>query len=587
MISLRGIIFFLGVTFTSVLFGQDISFTATVNKSKVGLGQNIELKYKINKQGTGDFKTPNFKGFRVLQGPFKGVSQTYNNGAYAYNLTYTYILQSNKIGDFVLGKASLMYKDKKVNSNSIKISVVDASSLPKNPNDPNFIADQNIHLKTEFSNNSPYVGQSLYAEIKLLISDKLSIHNYNLLSKAQYNGFWNQEIEIRELKTESIVYNGESYLSVTIQKALLIPQKSGKLVIEPIEVQLMVGIPTGRADFWGNMMTKKVNRTFTTKRRFLNVKELPLAGKPFDFNGAVGDFKLKVKSSKSELKSNESAQLVVSVSGTGNIKLFELPKIELPLEIEIYTPEHKENIRTTTIGLKGNVEDHYTIVPQYKGEYIIPEVSFSYFNPIKKKYYTLKSKEIPVSVKEGKNSPSITESGTYKQGVKISGDDFRFIQTKTVFNKTDDIDFYGSGLYYLLLILGFIMFPITLVLGKILNKNKSNIDFNKQKINSKLAKKYFSESKKALGKKELFYIALEKALHNYLKSKLRVETTDISKDNIIDLLKSKNIHEIIIKDFIKVLNDCDFARYSPTTDAMMKEEYKKAIEVISKLDKQL
>ena len=102
-----------------------------------------------------------------------------------------------------------------------------------------------------------------------------------------------------------------------------------------------------------------------------------------------------------------------------------------------------------------------------------------------------------------------------------------------------------------------------------------------------MAKKYLSEAKKQLGNKEGFYIALEKALHNYLKAKLQIETADISKDKITAILTNKNIIPEVILAFIGVLDDCDFARYTPITDVMMQNEYEKAKEAISELDKQL
>ena len=40
-------------------------------------------------------------------------------------------------------------------------------------------------------------------------------------------------------------------------------------------------------------------------------------------------------------------------------------------------------------------------------------------------------------------------------------------------------------------------------------------------------------------------------------------------------------------EFIDVLNDCDFARFTPTTNVMMEQEYNKAKDVITKIDKQL
>jgi galactitol-specific phosphotransferase system IIB component len=90
-----------------------------------------------------------------------------------------------------------------------------------------------------------------------------------------------------------------------------------------------------------------------------------------------------------------------------------------------------------------------------------------------------------------------------------------------------------------------------------------------------------------LGKKEAFYEALERALHNYLKAKLGVETSDISKENITQILQKRNVNDTTIKQFIDVLKASDFARYTPVTDTEMKQEYERAKQVIVELDKQL
>jgi len=322
---------------------------------------------------------------------------------------------------------------------------------------------------------------------------------------------------------------------------------------------------------------------------------LPLEGQPADFIGAVGDFELNVGTSKSSLKANESTQLKVAISGKGNLKLFEIPKVVTPKELEVYTPEHKENLtisRSGIKGMRGKVYDQYTVVPQYKGKYKIPPVSFSYFNPKEEKYHTLTSKEVFVNVTEGKelvtNSDALVgEPSANKQKVVASNDNFRYIQNSTTFIAVKSEDFFKSTLFYLLLLLPLLAIPLGILFGKNQKARANDLIGNRTRKADKLARRYLSQAKKQLGVKEAFYIALEKALHNYLKAKLHIETSEISKERITELLDKKGVNREIISSFITVLDDCDFARYAPVTDVMMNEEYDKAKEVITKLDKQL
>jgi predicted house-cleaning noncanonical NTP pyrophosphatase (MazG superfamily) len=289
------------------------------------------------------------------------------------------------------------------------------------------------------------------------------------------------------------------------------------------------------------------------------------------------------------LNANEAAQIKVEVKGSGNLKLFEIPKIITPAELEAYTPEHKESVTTSLSGLNGSISDAYTVVPQYKGKYKIPEVSFSYFNPKEEKYNTITAAAVFIEVTEGKELPSSASdtTGSFKKNVVANGNNFRFIALETTLNPTIKKDFLHSAEFYLLLLLPFLVMPIVILIGKKRAKRAGDVFGNKIRNANKLARKYLSEAKKQLGKKEAFYVALEKALHNFLKAKLQIETSEISKEKIVELLQNKGVDANAIKELISVLNDCDFARYTPTTDVMMKNEYEKTVEILTEIDKQL
>ena len=181
----------------------------------------------------------------------------------------------------------------------------------------------------------------------------------------------------------------------------------------------------------------------------------------------------------------------------------------------------------------------------------------------------------------------MTQLPPIKKNVVANGNNFRFIALDTAFKPAVKTDFLHSLEFYLLLLLPFLVIPIGILMGKKRAKRAGDIFGNKIRNANKLARKYLSEAKKQLGKKEAFYVALEKALHNFLKAKLQIETSEISKEKIVDLLQNKGVDASTINEFIIVLNNCDFARYTPTTDVMMKNEYEKTVEILTKIDKQL
>ncbi len=569
------------------IFAQQAELTATVSKNKLGVNQRLRVEFSINKQGADNFTPPNFKNFKIVGGPSQSVSQSWIHGKSTFSQSYTYIIQPLRKGEFNLPSATIQLDGKTLKSDPVKIIVTKAVKVPKNPNDPDYIAEQNIHLVAEVSKAKPYVGEGIYVEYRLYFSNNVGIYDNAITESPQYIGFWNQEIKIKNYDFKTAMYNGEQYRYAVLHRALLIPTKSGKLTIDPMKMDILVAVPTGRADFFGNPITRRVRKQYASAKKTIAAKDLPEEGKPESFTGAVGEFTYTLTSNKNTLKANESSELKVVVAGKGNLKLFELPKIETPKELEVYQPERKEKVRITSSGLKGSVSDTYTVVPEYKGKYKIPNTEFSYFNPKDNKYHSIATDDIFVNVTEGKELAKTPNNQVTKQDIQVTGNNFRFIQTTTSLGVIDNRNFFKSILFYILLILPLIAIPLAIFIGKKKSERDADIIGNKQRKADRLAKKYLSEASQQLGNKEQFYEALERALHNYLKAKLNVETSDISREKITEILDDKNIDIATIDQFIDVLKQCDFARYTPLTNTQMTQEYNNAKQVITSLDKQL
>ena len=566
-----------------------VTFKTAVSKSELGLNERLRIEFSIDKQGADDFTPPNFNNFKVLAGPSQSSSFSSINGKTSYKLTYTYVIQPTVKGTFTIPSASITYEGQTIRSNTVRVTVSDAIIIPEDPDDPRYVAQNNIHLVAEISNSAPFVGESISVVYKLYVNTgKVNVQNTREVSSPSFSGFWNQSIDVKKWVAKNGTYGGKPHRYVIVRKTVLIPHKSGELVIDPMEMEITAGIPIGRRDFFGNMLMNDISFTLTSGKKTIRVKELPYQNKPFNFTGAVGDFEFNVTASKTSLNANESAQIKVELAGEGNLKLVKLPGVETPKGLEMYEPEHKEEIKTTLSGLRGKVFDQYAVVPQFRGKFKIPGVTFSYFNPKEEKYYTVNTEPLILNALQGKTFSDDINADQTKRSVVSNESDIRYIQSKTTFVSINkEADFYGSDLFYILLILPLLSIPLGIFIGKKKKERDSDIVGNKRRKADRLARKYLSQAKKQLGKKEEFYIALEKALHNYLKAKLHVETSDISKERIAEILQSKSVNEQTINEFKTVLDNCDYARYTPSTDVMMKQEYEKAKEIIAKIDKQL
>ena len=493
-------------------------------------------------------------------------------------------------GTLTIRQASVEINGHIYKTNPVKINVTNAIEQPKDPNNaPQISANDALHLVAEVSKTNPYINEPITVVYKLYFSYNIGISNWRELNKPKYNDFWSQNIDIKELVAEEGNYNGERYRYVVLRKTVLYPQKSGKLEIEPLSLDLDVQLPTNRRDVFGRVQVVEDSKRVSAPSRIVTVKPLPEAGKPADFSGAVGNFSFKVTPSKTTLKNGESLELKVAVLGKGNLKLFDLPKPVVPNSFEMYDPVHSENVQTPLSGMTGSIIDSYTIIPQFKGKYPIKPMSFSYFDLGTNSYKRIASPEIMVDVMDGPTASQgdVASANTVSKNKISATEQFKFIKSKTNLQSINQPDFFGSGLYYGLLVFPFLLIPAIVLFKKKKEAIDGDIIGNRIKKSNVLAKKYLSEAQKHINNKEPFYIALEKALHNFLKAKLHIETSEMSKEKITEILLSRKATPETVSAFIKLTESCEFARYAPSTNEEIHHDYDKAVAIISDLEKQI
>ena len=585
------IFLFFSITIISNLNAQDdsVSFEAVLSKKSLGINENLRVDFKMNKDGD-NFTPPSFKGFTVVGGPNQSVSNMWVNGKRTFSKSYSYFLNPSKKGSLTIGQATIEIDDNIYKTLPVKISVSESVAVSKDPNDPTYVVNENLHLVAEISNTNPYLNEGISIVYKLFYSPQINVTNVGEIETPEFENFWSQNIKIPRLQIERGSFKGDNYNFVTWKKTVLYPQKSGKLDILPLSLDVSVDVPTNRRDFFGNRTYNQVSKKVTAGKRSINVKALPVNA-PESFNGAVGKFDITLNTNKTELNASESLQATVKISGKGNLKLFSPPSVQVPSSLEKYDPEYNEKVSTSLTGMKGFISNTYTLVPQFQGKYPVSSVEFTFFNPQLNKYETINSDDIIINVLEGplsldENNINITNIQN-SNNILPSINQFKFIKTDSDLIKINSKPFIYSLSFYLILIFPVLAILLLFIFFKSNNIRSSKLKESRSRRANKLAKKYLSDARKNLENKDMFYVALEKALHNFLKSKLFIETSDYSKEKISKLLYSKDIEKESLELFIKLIENCEFARFTPASDVKINNDYENAVKVITKIDKEI
>ena len=565
---------------------SQVNFTTKLSKNQLGLNERVKVEFSVDKDGD-NFIPPTFENFRIVGGPSQSIRNSWINGKRSYSKTYSYFLSPIEKGSFEIGQASIEVDGDIYKTLPVQIIVTSAVDKPTNPNDPNYIADKKIHLVAELSDNNPFLNEAVSVIYKLYVAPDTGVDNWRELEAPRYANFWSNNIDIKSLNVQNGTYKGEPYRYVVLRRTLLYPQKTGKLKIEPLTLDISVQVPSNRRDFFGNLISSSVNKTVSSGSSTIDVKPLPLNNKPLDFSGAVGNFNFEIKSDKKELLLDEAFQLSLIVSGKGNFNLFDDPKISLPVSLEVYEPEKISNVSVRSNGIKGKINNKYTVVPNNPGKYTIPQTKFSFFDPELEDYKTIYSDPIFIDV-EGVYKSSLDSEDNSENiktnKIQLSESQFSSFKTKTKFSKVNDSIFFNSIFYWILLITPLIICFIIIIVTKFIrNYNSKKID--ELKLARNKTNKLLDESKVLIGNKEKFYESIDKALTIYLKTKLTIKNSDFKNEVIQTKLEQMNVEKNTVDLLFEIFENCQLARYTPLNIDAMSDDYNKTKQFIEQLEK--
>jgi len=587
---------------TTLSFAQ-LKFTATASKTNVGVGEQFQVDFALN--GGGErFIPPDFHGLDVLSGPNPSTSMTSINGVTSYNTTYSYILAAEKEGTFSIDAAAIVSAGHTLTTNSLKIKVKGqapqqqqqqpaqqaqaAAPDDASKGDAKDLSKQ-IFLRAEVDKTNVYVGQQIKVSYK--IYTRVGILGGQPDKAPDLNGFYNQDVVNKNPNStwKSETYKGLRYNVATIKQSILFPQHSGDLSIDPLGMTVVVRLqlPSRNVldDFYGNV--KDVKYQMKSQPVIIHAIALPEAGKPANFSGAVGSFSIYADVDKKELKANETLNYTLEITGTGNLNLMNAPKISPPVDFEKYDPKTTDHITTDSLGVSGSRQFSYLLIPRHQGDYMLNPVDFTYFNPATKQYVTLPAKGFNIKVDKGDataNVPAFNSSD--QQEIKLLGTDVRYIKTSSAGLYKNGEGFYDSALYYMLLLIGPVLFAGALFYRRWNTQYNSDIVKVKSRLANKIAAKHLAAAQKELtaGNKSAFYEAIAKGLYGYLSDKLNIPIADLNRENIADKLKARSLDAALIKQLDDTLDLCEMARFAPVTGIAQQEVFDKAKNIINEIE---
>ncbi|MDR1675531.1 MAG: BatD family protein [Tannerella sp.] len=586
------------------LKADEVTFRAAAPEAVV-MGQQFRLTYTLNVDDGRELRIPDLPDFEVLMGPTPSVSRSiqFINGVQSSSVTqtFTYILMPKKEGTFNLAPASIKVKNANYVSNALVIKV-----LPPDPSgtagsqqgggggqpvaSPTGIGSEDLFIRMNVSRQSVYEQEGFLVTFK--IYSLIDVAGVPSLKFPEFEGFLAQDIEVNPQWTLEN-YNGRNYRTAVLKQTYLYPQRSGKITVESGKFDVVVRIRTQKKirsifdDFFESY--QDVKKELTSPAATIDVKPLP-PGKPASFSGAVGNYMMKASINTANMKVNEAVTVTVTLYGSGNIRIAKNPEVTFPNDFEVYDPKVDTKIKTTTGGTSGSKTIEYMAIPRYAGDFEIPAVAFSYFDPKDGAYKTLRSDAWSLHVEkgaDGEGADPVVSNFTNRENVRRFGEDIRYLKLGNAhFHPSRDL-FFGSPTYLLVYLTVIMLFIAFFVIYRKQMKENANIALVRTKKANKMAVRRLKKAGKLLKvqMKEAFYDETLRAVWGYLSDKLNIPLSHLTKDNVEVELSKYGVDGALSGEFMEILNTCEFARYAPSQapDAM-DVLFRQAVDAIGRME---
>ena len=553
---------FLWLVVSGAIYADEVTFKASAPQSVV-MGEQFRLTYTVNAEGK-DLRVQGMPDFDVLMGPAQSTSHStsYVNGKVSSEttITYTYILMPKKEGTFSIAPATIKVKNATYTSNGLSIKVLPPDKSGKTTAEraqesSATISNDDFFVRMIVSKRNVYEQEGFLVTFKLYAARPCGLTSVKF---PEFEGFLVQEVELpQEKQWVQDRYKDRNYFTVDLKQCVLYPQRSGELTIGKGTYDAVIRVSTPQKarsifdDFFDSY--REVQKTLVSQPATIQVEPLP-SGKPASFSGAVGNFTMTASISTDHVKANEAVTVKVNISGNGNLKMVKNPEVKFPNDFDIYDPKVESDTKTTAAGVSGSKHIEYMAIPRYNGDFEIPAVQFSYFDVKSKTYKTLTSEAFKLHVEKGEEREEM---------------------------------FFGTAMYVMAYIVPLILFVVFFVVYRKQIKENSDLARVRTKKANKIAVKRLKNAGKLMqaNQKEAFYEEVLRALWGYLSDKLNIPPADLTKDNVEAELAKYGVDESLTKEFMDILNTCEFARYAPSqaSDAMDKL-YAMTVDAIGKME---
>lgn len=551
-------------------------------------GNKFNVTFRLeNAQGNG-LKVSEINGCSFLYGPSTSTQQSYQiiNGRTSSQKTvdYSFVYKAGAAGEYTIPSASIQVDGKTYKTEPLTFKVIPADSNAQGSGGQGGVrvddasthtsdkpvGKDDVFVRIIPSRTTVYEEEPIECVIKLYT--KYQIGSFLSVSQPNFDGCLIDEIAVQPSLNEIEHYNGQNYMTAVLKKVLVFPQKSGQLTFNSGKYDIsVVQYERVSGGFFATNVPVEKEIHVAPGDLSVNVKPLP-SPQPDGFTGAVGQFTIDSRLSSDALRTNEAATMTITISGTGNIRYVKAPEVDFPADFEQYSPRTDIDANVTGNNVRGKLTVEYTFVPQTPGDYTIPPIDFVYFDPDKKEYVTLPIAERNIKVAKGVGT-TVSATQVEQKDINASMTDILHIKQGIHDMKVSHSLYVYSAGYWIIWIILVAVFAGAVIYTRKMAVRNADIAGRKLAKAGKVGKKRLRLARSFMDSDDTksadrFYEEVLKAMWGYIGDRFRIPSSQLTRQNVAASLSSNNVTDETIEQVVKVLDECEMARYTPASTSV-------------------
>ena len=494
------------------------------------------------------------------------------NGVMSSSVAYRYLLMPTKPGTFPIGPIYIVHNNNRYTGNDVSLTILNqgtsASPILEERAKDRTGDTKDYFLEASVDKKNPYVNEQVTLSLKFYTA--VQLYGSPELVEPTTTGFWTEILGNKAPYYQKL--NNRNY-KVIERKYALFPTQTGELTIGRAVIQATVAAKAKRRsnfDVFGDFFGRGEDVSVRSQPLKINVKPLPTKNRPDNFTGTIGNFEISAKPNKRTVDVNQPVSVSIKIMGTGNIKSVAEPIIPQQEEqFRTYKASSNEAVSKINDKIGGTKVFEEVFIPKRPGQVEIPSISYNFFDPKRSRYRIIKTDPIVLNVTKPEGYVASNEVPYADPDLTIGSQarDIRYIKTEP-----GDMSRSGSLIIESPLYLVVNGIPLMLLAGMILMRVRQerlsgDIGYARSKAAAKEAKKRLEKAKSFanVNQTEPFFAEIYTALTTYIADKMNISPYGLTSDKIKELLIERNADDELIEKIMKLLQQCDFARFASSS----------------------